>query len=617
MPSTISRPAFPYRLFLPLFSSFAVLILAGAWYVANERLVSELDIMRSNEIGTVILGVRRLDDTLRAPFQQLRTLARDETTRRGFASGDGEALAKVFATLIHFNEQIDHVSWIDETGMERVRVDNVEGRPVTVAPARLRNESGRYYFREALSLRQDQVYVSPLDLSVDESGAVEAPHKPLLRLASPARDSQSGMRGILMIHVAASHLIDAFSDSLIGARDHVMLLNRDGYRLVSPNSDDTWGFMFDRESTLASPHPAAWKAISSIPSGQVELADGLWTWSTVYPLKLDDDRDVVHIPHWRVVAHLPDSQLAMIREGAWVAVGLNSLILLVLVGGLCAWLARALNGRAQALVEVRLAQAEADAARHLSEAQQRFRLVVEANAAGLLVVDASGRIVLANAALTRMFGYEGEELIGQPMEILLPESERERHVRLREGYLDAPLPRPMGAGRDLHGRRKDGSIVQVEISLSAFVEDGRQFIDAVVVDITERKRVERLHQASETRLRVLLETNPNGLLVVDDQGRIKLTNPALNRMFGYAHGELMNQMVEKLVPTATRARHGQLREQHLEAPATRPMGAGLHLRGQRKDGGTFPIAVSLASFEEEGRTFTQATVIDASTQAGT
>lgn len=613
MPSVPPRPVFPYRLFFLLFSAVAALILAGAWYVGHERIVSEQDITRSSEIGAVIMGVRRLDDDLHAPFQQLRTLARDAAVRRGIDGGAGSDMAAVFATLIHFNDRIDHVTWIDESGMERVRVNNEGGEPVTVAGDQLRNKSERYYFREALRLKPGQMYVSPLDLSVDQ-GKVEVPHKPMLRLATPVRDAQERSRGILVIHVAARHLIDAFTDSLIGARDHVMLLNREGYWLVSPNSEDAWGFMFDRRDTLGSRHPAAWASISSIPSGQVELPDGLWTWSTVYPLKTRDSDAVSEIPRWLVVAHLPDSQLAMIRKGAWTAVGINTLILLLLFGALCAWLARALNGRAQALVEVSLAHAEAEAARRLSDAHQRFRLVVEANAAGLLVVDVRGQIVMANAALTRMFGYSGDELIGQPMEILLPEADRDRHGRLRAGYMEAPLPRPMGAGRDLYGRRKDGSILQVEISLSSFVENGQQFVDAVVVDITERKRVERLQQASQMRLQLLLETNPNGVLVVDDQGMITLTNPALNRMFGYAHGELMNRPVDMLVPEVSRDRHAQLREHYMKAPSTRPMGAGLHLQGQRKDGGTFPIAVSLASFEEEGRTFTQATIIDASTR---
>ena len=101
-------------------------------------------------------------------------------------------------------------------------------------------------------------------------------------------------------------------------------------------------------------------------------------------------------------------------------------------------------------------------------------------------------------------------------------------------------------------------------------------------------------------------------MVVDDAGRIQMTNPALDAMFGYAAGELLDQPVETLVPMASRADHIRMRAEYLAHPAIRTMGAGLDLNGYRKDGSTFPIEVSLASFDEDGRTFAQATVVDIS-----
>lgn len=607
MESPISNDKFPFRLFILLFTSIALLILAGAWYVGNERISSELDITRSGEIGTVVMGVRRLDDELHAPFRQLHTLVNEKAIREAIDANDKNAarsMEAAFTTLVAFNEVVDKVRWIDQNGMERVRVNNVAGKPEIVPAARLQNQSDSYYFANAMRLKPGQVYISSLDLNV-EHGRVEVPHKPVLRLATPVRDGKGQARGILVVNVAAQYFLDSFTDSLVGARDHAMLLNSGGYWLVSPDSEDAFGFMFKSQKTLGSVHPEAWRAITSIPSGQVENASGLWTWSTVYPLKVSDSRTIADIPNWLVVSHLPASQLALIRKGAWTTIGVNTLILLALFGVLSAWLARALTGRARA-------QAEAETAKRLAEAHRRFRLVVEANATGLLVVDGGGIIVLVNPALARMFGYAKEELIGQPMEILLPESEHQRHVGLRANYMRAPLPRPMGAGRDLHGRRKDGSILQVEISLSSFTENGQPFVDAVVVDISERKRIEQLHQQTEKRLQLLMQTNPNGVVVVDEQGRIQMTNPALDRMFGYAPGELLDEAVETLVPEASRIQHSRLRGQYLQAPSIRPMGAGLDLHGRRKDRSTFPIEVSLASFEEEGRVFVQATIVDIS-----
>ena len=614
MESTTTNDKFPFRLFSLLFTAIALLILAGAWYVGNERITNEMEITRSNEIGTVVMGVRRLDDELHAPFHQFRTLVEEKAVRQAIDTGDKNAvrgMATAFASLLAFNEMYDKVRWIDKTGMERVRVNEVAGHPEIVPVEALQNLSGSYYFTDTMRLKPGQVFISPLDLNV-EHGKVEVPLKPMLRLATPVQDRNGQPRGILVINIAAQYFLDAFTDSLIGARDHVMLLNSEGYWLVSPNPEDAWGFMFQRKKTLGSVYPEAWKDITRIPSGQIEDASGLWIWSTAYPLKVTDNRAVADIPHWLVVSHLPGSQLASIRQGAWRMVGANTLVLLAVFGILAAWLARALASRTRAKVEAAKAHAEAGAANHLAEARNRFRLVVEANINGLLVVDKAGRIVLANPALDRMFGYGPGELLGQTLEILLPEAVRCLHGEQFTNYMDAPTARPMGFGRDLNGRRKDGSVFPVEISLSPFTEHGEGFVDAFVVDISERKRIEALHRQSETRLRLLMQTNPNGQLVVDDAGRIQMTNPALDDMFGYAPGELLDQSVETLVPTAGGADRAQWRAGYQEHPAIRTMGAGLDLNGIRKNGDTFPIAISLSSFDEDGRTFAQGTVVDIS-----
>jgi len=613
MANTTSKDGFSFRLFFLLFAALALLILAGAWYVGQERISSELEITQSNEIGSVVMGVRRLDDELQLPFHQLLALLDEAAVAQAIDgdSGAGEGMAAAFAKLIRYNQVYDKVRWIDQTGLEQVRVNALSGNPEIVPRERLQDQSASYYFSNAMRLTAGQVYISPLDLNV-EFGQVEVPHKPILRLATPVSDSQGRARGVLVIDVAAKHLLDSFTDSLVGARDRVMLLNSDGHWLVSPNTDDAWGFMFQREKTLASEHPDAWREIALIPSGQIENAGGLWTWSTVYPLKDIDSRDIVDIPNWLVVSHLPVSQMAQIRQGAWQSVGINTLILLALFGLLAAWLVRAISSRTRARVETAEALVKAAEANRLAAAQNRFRLVVEANTNGLLVVDRTGRIVLSNPALERMFGYGAGEMLGQPLSLLLPENVKAGHGDKFTQFMDAPLARPMGSGRELYGRRKDGSEFPVEISLSPFTEDGENYVDAFVADISRRKQIEALQRQTETRLRLLLETNPNGLLLVDDAGRIQMTNPALDRMFGYAPGELLDMPLEILVPADIQMNHVKLRAQYLEHPVIRTMGAGRVLHGRHKNAGNFPIQVSLASFEESGRTFVQATVVDLS-----
>ena len=134
------------------------------------------------------------------------------------------------------------------------------------------------------------------------------------------------------------------------------------------------------------------------------------------------------------------------------------------------------------------------------EAAARYRVLVESAPDGIVEVDARGRIALTNGETRRMFGYDGEELVGQPVSVLMPERFRQVHVTHLETYARSPSLRAMGNGLELVGRRKDGSEFPVEISLSPTSSGGAAFAMAIIRDISER------HRLQEERDRLLLET---------------------------------------------------------------------------------------------------------------
>jgi len=124
------------------------------------------------------------------------------------------------------------------------------------------------------------------------------------------------------------------------------------------------------------------------------------------------------------------------------------------------------------------------------ESEERWRHVLEATPDAMVIADERGQIMLVNAQTERLFGYPREELVGRPVETLLPPAARARHVRHRAAYLAEPRVRLMGAGMELFGRRKDGSVFPVEISVSALVGHDETIVIAAVRDITARRRVE-------------------------------------------------------------------------------------------------------------------------------
>ena len=130
----------------------------------------------------------------------------------------------------------------------------------------------------------------------------------------------------------------------------------------------------------------------------------------------------------------------------------------------------------------------------LKQAEQRFRLVVEAAPSGMVMVDRDGKIVLVNSRTEKLFGYERKELLGQSIEMLVPESLRERHAGLRTEYFGRKLAGPMGIGRDLYARRKDGTQVPVEIGLNPIETEQGTWVLSSITDITERRRAEEERQ---------------------------------------------------------------------------------------------------------------------------
>ncbi|MDC6684611.1 PAS domain S-box protein, partial [Leclercia adecarboxylata] len=123
--------------------------------------------------------------------------------------------------------------------------------------------------------------------------------------------------------------------------------------------------------------------------------------------------------------------------------------------------------------------------------EERFRNVVEASPNAFVLVDAQGEIVMVNRQTEILFGYSRQDLVGQPVEVLLPEALREAHHGLRQGYAENPEPRRMGSNRELFGRHRDGSALPVEIGLSPLRSGDEQLVQAVIIDISHRKAAER------------------------------------------------------------------------------------------------------------------------------
>lgn len=235
----------------------------------------------------------------------------------------------------------------------------------------------------------------------------------------------------------------------------------------------------------------------------------------------------------------------------------------------------------------------------------RLRAAVESAPSGLLMVDPEGRIVLVNREVERLFGYSREELLGRPVELLIPEDLRDAHLDHRGDFHRDPRVRAMGVGRDLHGRRKDGTRVPVEVGLTPVATEEGLFVLSSIVDISARRR-------AEARFRAAVESSPAGMVMVDRAGRIVLVNREVERMFGYTRDELLGANIEMLVPERFRTGHPVFREGFYRSPGARAMGAGRDLFGLRKDGTEIPVEIGLNPIEMEDELLILSSIVDIS-----
>jgi len=227
--------------------------------------------------------------------------------------------------------------------------------------------------------------------------------------------------------------------------------------------------------------------------------------------------------------------------------------------------------------------------------EAHFRALLEAVPDAVVITDAAGEIVLVNAQTEHLFGHTRDQLVGQPVEVLIPEQLHARHVGHRTGYLRAPRVRSMGEGLELSGRRADGTEFPVAISLSPVETEEGLLIIASVRDVTRDKEAERQIRDREARFRAMVEAAPDAVVIANTEGRIDLANAQAERLFGYARDTLIGEPLTRLMPERFHQAHREGLKRVAAGGEQRVIGRVVELVGRRKDGTEFPLELSLAS----------------------
>ena len=396
---------------LTVFLPVAALIVIVTSFVFRSEKQHNLAGLQTRETAGIRIGTEALNGCIEEVVRDLFSVAHQGALRRVVDAPSPTNLAQLGAELVVFSRAhaiYDQIRWLDETGEERVRVNYEHGAPVVIPREQLQNKGERYYFADTFGLKAGEVFVSRLDLNI-EGNKVEIPYKPMIRVGTPVFDSAGKKRGIVLLNCYGTRLIKSF-ESGIGA-DRAMLLNRAGYWLRSPRSQEEWGFMFKRSITLGRRSPSVWKRIQAADAGQFLDGDGLWTFETVYPLDTGQkagigasktsgpSRRAVNAGqyHWKAVSHVPAETIrASTREAvfrlSWISI---ASLVLAFIGSVVLAIARIREANAshEAQEANRELQLEVAIRRKAEADLEDVARFAGENPSPVLRIDADGRLL--------------------------------------------------------------------------------------------------------------------------------------------------------------------------------------------------------------------------------
>jgi PAS domain S-box-containing protein len=252
--------------------------------------------------------------------------------------------------------------------------------------------------------------------------------------------------------------------------------------------------------------------------------------------------------------------------------------------------------------KINLERQIAASASDLRDSDERLRSVIDSAVDGIIVIDHKGHIDAFNRGAERLFGYPASEVLGRNVNMLMPSPYHEEHDGYLARYLATGAAHIIGIGREVIGRRRDGTSFPLHLSVGEMAVGGERKFTGVLHDLSSRVSLEKQLRSSEARWRAIVESAVDGIVVIDGHGRIEAFNPAAERLFGYSEREVRGSNVNVLMPTPYHEEHDHYLARYHATHVKKIIGIGREVTGRRKDGSTFPLQLSVAEMVLDGET---------------
>jgi PAS domain S-box-containing protein len=303
----------------------AILVGLIIFFIYHQQYKNEKHLLETTEAQALDLQEDVMNSKIQSIASDLLFLTSHHELRKYINDGRAEDkmdLSKDMLELIRWKGIYDQIRYLDSAGMEFVRINYNNGDPYIVKPEELQGKGERYYFKDTIVLGISEIFISPFDLNI-ERGAIETPLKPMIRFGTPIIDKQGEKHGIALINYLGDDLLDSLNETAAKSRGRFMLLNSDGYWLLSQEAEKQWGFMFGNDKTLGREFPMEWERISKEDKGQFYSNNGLFTFITIQPAKkswrtstgspepYEPSEKMVNADtyYWKAVLHVPADDL--------------------------------------------------------------------------------------------------------------------------------------------------------------------------------------------------------------------------------------------------------------------------------------------------------------------
>jgi len=338
---------------IALFLVIAAVSVAVVEYVSRDQIADRLDTISSSANRVLDLQHEIIRSQLGAISSDLLFLAGQNELHAYLETNDSSylnAIAQEYMELARHKAVYDQIRFLDEYGMEIVRINYRDGLPIIVSDQLLQPKGGYYYFPQTIALSDGEIFVSRFDLNM-EQGVVEIPKKPVIRFATPIQDPTGKNRGIIILNYLGEHLFEALGQAVEGDEQRTFLANWESYWLRGPTPSVEWGFMYFGTGvhTVDTSFPGAWEQMASAHEGQFRTADGLFTFVTIHPVEavtqstLIDVRDLEHKNLegiWKLISFVPDSVLSAVETPIRRLWGIAHGLLMLFAAGISWFYAR-------------------------------------------------------------------------------------------------------------------------------------------------------------------------------------------------------------------------------------------------------------------------------------